>query len=250
MLLLEPSITVSRERSRAGRAPDGELEARAGALWKLSTTVLGRAAASSCPSDRRHRSTVNRSSRYEGYSWSGAVKDKSSSSPAHVCSGCEWQFDGQCCRRSSHERDDAGSVPCCGSVAEPENEIRSPTFHVVPAAGVSMVAVGRSVVDRDRDWGARRRQALGVGHSQPRVVGARLGVGVRRRDRGGVAERPIPVEIPRVAQLPAFGSLEPPPSKLTVSGAVPFVGDPVAEAIGGRFAEDAILRIVPPSKSA
>lgn len=37
---------------------------------------------------------------------------------------------------------DAGSVPCCGSVAAPENVITSPTFHVVPAAGVSITAVG------------------------------------------------------------------------------------------------------------
>ena len=30
----------------------------------------------------------------------------------------------------------------CPSVAEPENEMTSPTFHVVPAVGVVIVAVG------------------------------------------------------------------------------------------------------------
>ncbi len=36
----------------------------------------------------------------------------------------------------------AGSVPCSGSLAEPENEITLPTRQVVPAAGVAIVAVG------------------------------------------------------------------------------------------------------------
>jgi hypothetical protein len=33
-------------------------------------------------------------------------------------------------------------VPSSGSVAEPLNEMRSPTFQVVPAAGVEMTGVG------------------------------------------------------------------------------------------------------------
>ena len=37
---------------------------------------------------------------------------------------------------------EAGNVPSCGSVAEPEKLITSPTFHVVAAVGVEMVAVG------------------------------------------------------------------------------------------------------------
>jgi hypothetical protein len=36
---------------------------------------------------------------------------------------------------------------------------------------------------------------------------------------------------------PPSGSLEPLPLKLTVNGAGPFVGEPVAEAIGGWLAE-------------
>ena len=35
-----------------------------------------------------------------------------------------------------------GRVPCCGSVAEPEKEIASPTAQVVVAVGVAIVAVG------------------------------------------------------------------------------------------------------------
>ena len=53
-----------------------------------------------------------------------------------------WQFDGQWCMISSQSERDAGRVPSSGSVAEPEKEMTSPTFQVVPAAGVSIVAVG------------------------------------------------------------------------------------------------------------
>ncbi len=37
---------------------------------------------------------------------------------------------------------DAGSVPCCGSVACPVKLIVLPTRQVVPAVGVSITAVG------------------------------------------------------------------------------------------------------------
>ena len=57
--------------------------------------------------------------------------------PANVCTGCEWQFDGQCCWISSHDRAEDGSVPSWASVALPEKLITSPTFQVVPAAGVA-----------------------------------------------------------------------------------------------------------------
>ena len=53
-----------------------------------------------------------------------------------------WQFDGQWWRMSDQLKADAGSVPCCGSVAEPENETVLPTRHVVPAVGVPIVADG------------------------------------------------------------------------------------------------------------
>jgi len=55
---------------------------------------------------------------------------------------CVWQLEGQCWIRSVHVSADAGSVPSCWSVAEPENEIGSPTFHVSVGDGVEIVAVG------------------------------------------------------------------------------------------------------------
>ena len=84
---------------------------------------------------------VSFSSRYDGYSWSGAVKDPLDT-PAKFCTGCVWQLDGQCCMMRSHFSAEAGRVPSCASVAEPEKVRTSPTFQVVPAAGVVMVAVG------------------------------------------------------------------------------------------------------------
>ena len=84
---------------------------------------------------------VSLSSRYDGYSWSGAVNEPDAT-PAKVCTGCEWQLEGQCCMTSSQVRADAGRVPSCVSVAEPEKLMTSPTFQVVPAAGVLIDAVG------------------------------------------------------------------------------------------------------------
>ena len=55
---------------------------------------------------------------------------------------CWWQFDGQWCMTSSQLSALAGRVPCSGSVAEPEKEMTSPTRHVVPAVGATIVAEG------------------------------------------------------------------------------------------------------------
>ena len=52
-----------------------------------------------------------------------------------------WQFDGQWCMTSAQVSAAAGSVPSCGSVAEPEKAIESPTFQVVRRR-VSIVADG------------------------------------------------------------------------------------------------------------
>jgi hypothetical protein len=62
--------------------------------------------------------------------------------PTKLWIGCEWQFEGQCCRTSSHVRAEAGRTPSCASAADPEKLMTSPTFQVVPAAGVVIVAVG------------------------------------------------------------------------------------------------------------
>jgi hypothetical protein len=62
--------------------------------------------------------------------------------PSKLCNRWVWQVDGQWWRIRSQVSAEVGRVPSCGSVAEPEKPITSPTFQVVPAAGVLMVAVG------------------------------------------------------------------------------------------------------------
>jgi len=112
-----------------------------GELAKVNVTVRG-SSRSVFVSVRPPASVaVSRSSRYDGYSWSGVVNDPVAT-PDQVWIWCVWQFDGQCCTTSSHCSAAAPRLPCCGSLALPENEIVSPTFHVVPAVGVRIVAVG------------------------------------------------------------------------------------------------------------
>jgi hypothetical protein len=53
-----------------------------------------------------------------------------------------WQSLGQWWRITVHVSADAGSVPSCASVAEPEKLIVSPTFHVSVDDGVEIVGVG------------------------------------------------------------------------------------------------------------
>ena len=88
---------------------------------------------------------VSRSSRCDGYSWSGAVNEPLATF-ANDWSGCAWQFDGQWFMTSSHESDDAGRAPSCGSVAEPENETRSPTRQVSEALGELMTGTGGALL--------------------------------------------------------------------------------------------------------
>jgi hypothetical protein len=63
--------------------------------------------------------------------------------PENVCTVCSWQFAGQWCSTSAHVSAEPVSVPCCGSVAEPEKLITLPACHVVELVGVVIVAVGR-----------------------------------------------------------------------------------------------------------
>ena len=49
---------------------------------------------------------------------------------------------GQWCITSDQVSLEGASAPSCWSVAEPEKEIVSPTFHVVLVSGALMVAVG------------------------------------------------------------------------------------------------------------
>src|SRR4051812_45430857 len=84
---------------------------------------------------------VSRSSRYEGYSWSGAVMVPPDT-PVQVCRECVWQADGQCCRTISQVSALAGRAPSSGSVAEPEKLIGVPTCQVVPVAGDAITGCG------------------------------------------------------------------------------------------------------------
>src|SRR6185295_19256960 len=55
---------------------------------------------------------------------------------------CVWQFDGQWWRISVQVRSESGIVPSFTSVAEPENEMSSPTFHWSEAGGVVITGTG------------------------------------------------------------------------------------------------------------
>src|SRR5687767_1292133 len=87
---------------------------------------------------------VRISSRWAGYSWSGALKLPEA--PVNVCSACWWQLVGtsaeQWCRTSCQDSADAGRVAPCPFVAEPAKAIDSPTRHVVPVAGAEMTGLG------------------------------------------------------------------------------------------------------------
>jgi hypothetical protein len=83
---------------------------------------------------------VRRSSRWDGYSWSGALNEPPA--PLKDCSGWVWQLDGQWCRITVHESAEGGSGPSWASVAAPAKWTRSPTRQVAPGAGELMVAVG------------------------------------------------------------------------------------------------------------
>src|SRR5258706_12979085 len=89
---------------------------------------------------------VRRNSRYDGYSWSGAISVPLAM-PLSVCIGCSWHTPGdeQWCSTIVQLSADAGKVPCCGSVAWPEKLIVLPTAQVAVAAGPSMLAVGASL---------------------------------------------------------------------------------------------------------
>src|SRR4029453_1618626 len=63
---------------------------------------------------------------------------------SQFCKEWVWQLDGQCSIRRFQLRAEAGRGPgpSWASLAEPENPMTSPTFQVVPAAGVAMTGTG------------------------------------------------------------------------------------------------------------
>src|SRR5262245_31425174 len=84
-----------------------------GTDWKLSETVCGsswRLLTSCAPPESVAVSWI---SRYEGYSWSGALNEPLAT-PVNVCTICVWQFDGQWCKMIDQDSAEAGSVPSSG----------------------------------------------------------------------------------------------------------------------------------------
>src|SRR5256885_3815279 len=87
---------------------------------------------------------VKVSTRCDGYSWSGAANDPLAI-PGQVWTSCGWQVDGQCRIVRSQLSAAAGSAPSCASVADPLNEIGSPTFQVSEAEGLEIIGTGGSL---------------------------------------------------------------------------------------------------------
>src|SRR5262245_15632291 len=140
MVLLDPTMTV-RVNVAVELAPLNVSWSAHGAVWNVKTTVFGSSRSALVFVRPPESVAVRLSSRYDGYSWSGAVNDPLLT-PGNCCRMWEWQLDGQCWRTSCHVSALAGRVPSWASVAVPEELMTSPTFHVVPAAGDTMVAVG------------------------------------------------------------------------------------------------------------
>src|SRR3954447_12503275 len=86
---------------------------------------------------------VSLSSIQHGYAWSGA-ENVPPVTPLTVWITWVWQSFGveQWCMIMSQLSAEAGSVPCCGSVAWPEKLTELPTCHVTVELGASMTAVG------------------------------------------------------------------------------------------------------------
>ena len=197
MVLVEPTITV-RVNDDLELVLFTDERSPPGVVWKVRTTVFGsrrRVLVSVRPPESV---AVSFSSRYDGYSWSGAAKDPLAT-PAKVCSGCVWQLDGQCCRiqlPGQRRRRQRAVLRIGGRAGEADH-----IAHLPGGAGQRRVDDGgrRSVANRDGDRvGVRGPQA--VGHSQRCGVAAGSGVGVARLRGRRVVVRTVAVQVPRVGQ--------------------------------------------------
>src|ERR671930_2047199 len=166
---------------------------------------------------------------------------------------CVWQFVGvkQWCRIIVQLSREAGSVPSSRSVALPEKLIGSPTFHVKVERGEEIVGTGgwfpAAIVIGELTLDApllsvTMRRTVYV----PGVVYVKLGFCAVESPYV-----PSPFRSQEYVIGSPSGSLDPLPSKLTVSGVGPLVGLAVATAFGGLFELRYLIRwIAPPSKSA
>src|SRR5678816_2152744 len=140
MELIDPTITV-RENGVLDWVGPTAMPSPLGTELNVSTTVLGSSRTEVVACAPCESVAINRSSRYDGYSWSGAVK-LPLLTPLKVCSTWVWQLEGQWNITRSQRSADAGRVPCSASLACPEKETTVPTDQVVALVGESMTGVG------------------------------------------------------------------------------------------------------------
>ena len=156
----------------SGEGAHSQLGMPAGLDWNVRSTVCG-SSWTDVEAVRPFASVaVSWSSRYDGYSWSGA-ENEPLATPGIVWIRCVWQFDGQWWRMSVQVSASAGSFPSWASVACPEKEIVSPTFQVSVRRRRVDHRYGRGVVRRDRDRPRWCRRAVVVGHAKPHGIRAR-----------------------------------------------------------------------------
>src|SRR6185503_7984788 len=84
-----------------------------GIVWKLSTTVWGSSRRVTEDCVPKLSVAVSVSSRYDGYSWSGALNEPLAT-PVQVWTRWLWQADGQCWITRLQDRAESGSWPSCG----------------------------------------------------------------------------------------------------------------------------------------
>ena len=135
MVLVEPTITV-RVKGAVAWVPFTASCSPPGVVWKVSTTVRG---------SSRTRLGVGQAARVgrgQPQLQVGRVlvvgRDERAAGHARevLDRRARGSWTGSAAWISCQVSAEAGSVPSCGSVAEPEKVMTSPTFQVVPAAGV------------------------------------------------------------------------------------------------------------------
>ena len=200
---LDPTMTVRVNGVAASDCVPTTSDRPVGTDWNVRLTVRGssRSVVLACRFDESV--AVRVSSRYDGYSWSGAAKEPPAT-PVQVWTECVWQFDGQCWMTSAHDRRARGQgvALAVGGVAGEARRCRRPS-RSAPAAGRVDDRRRQGVVDQDRAARGAGRERR-VGHPQADGVGA----GGRERDgrlRGRrVVVLAVVVEVPGVGQRRAF----------------------------------------------
>ena len=177
---------------------------------------------------------VSLSSRCDGYSWSGATK-LPEARLGKLWIGCEWQFDGQWLRTRSQSSECRPSAPCSGSTAEPANLIFWSTCQRNVESGFVIVGTGgllpTSIVSSAVPSPPRPSETSSPTGCEPSL------------SKVWVIDSPLassywPSSSRSQAKLSgsSSGSLEPPPSSSTVSGAGPRCGVASIAAVGAWFA--------------